>query len=345
MNYLTLKFKRPSEKTIESMVNSLNDNNIDKSKYHTEAESKISKLTNHKTVKLLNSGNSAVLTAMNIVRNTCILPDQGAWRGFKQSGKLLNKEIIFISTDKGLIDVESINEQLETINKETSNYKKNGSEKDRKALFLTSFAAYTAEQNIKEISKICHENDILLVEDASGSISDDSGRLANGKYSDIIIGSTGSPKVVNVGAGGFISYNDNKLLKDSNFLIKALKANYITCAGIYNELEFSKDILKKEIEETMKLKESLNQNVNVIHPEKRGINVIFENSNSKKLSFQLRKRIKIEGKSIITNCPNYDRVKEKAVSLEIKNISNSCLTTENMEELEKIVIEEIKRIN
>ena len=93
-------------------------------------------------------------------------------------------------------------------------------ENNKSALFLTSFAAYTAEQDLKAICDFAHKNNILVVEDASGAIGDYENRLANGNYSDIIIGSTGSPKIVNVEDGGFITTNDDKLFEKSKLLLK-----------------------------------------------------------------------------------------------------------------------------
>lgn len=315
---MELLFKRPHKETLKAMSDASLNDSTDEFSY--EAEKKIAKLTNHKNVNILNSGNSAILTAMNIVDDICLLPDQGGWRGFKQSARILNKEIQFIETDQGLIDSLELKKYSNSV------------------LFLTSFAGYTAEQDIKEIAKIAHENHILVVEDVSGSISDEEKKLSNGKYSDIIVGSTGSPKIINVGSGGFISYDDEDLLKNSNFLLKSQKADHIICAGISKELEFAKETLKKEIAASLTLKKSLNDDFNVINPDKRGINVIFKSENPKELSFKLKKEINAEGRSIITRCPSYDRVKEKAIAIEIKNLANESLNKENISEIEDTVL-------
>jgi len=74
----------------------------------------------------------------------------------------------------------------------------------------------------------------VLVEDASGALGDETGQLANGKHSHIIVASTGSPKIVNVGNGGFISTDQEEVLE---IPLKFLQADHITCAGISQEIK------------------------------------------------------------------------------------------------------------
>ena len=210
-------------------------------------------------------------------------------------------------------------------------------ENNKSALFLTSFAAYTAEQDLKAIYDFAHENNILVVEDASGAIGDYENRLANGNYSDIIIGSTGSPKIVNVEDGGFITTNDDGFFDKSKLLLKTNKASNITACGIYNELDFAKDNLKKTIESCSYLKEAIEYETsfNVFHKDKRGINVILETEDPKSLSYKLRQEFVLDSHGMITKCPNYNRLKEKAVALEIKNLDIECLNQDNLDEIIK----------
>jgi hypothetical protein len=186
---------------------------------------------------------------------------------------------------------------------------------------------------------LLHKNNILLVEDASGAIGDSEGKLANGKYSDIIIGSTGSPKIVNVEDGGFITTNDNSLFDKSNLLLKTNKASNITACGIYNELDFAEENLKETIDVCLYLKESIEEktNFNVFHTDKRGINVIMEAEDSKSLSYKLRQEFVLDRHGMITKCPNYNRLREKAVALEIKNLDISCLSDDNLDEMIRIL--------
>ena len=161
--------------------------------------------------------------------------------------------------------------------------------------------------------------------------------MANGNYSDIIIGSTGSPKIVNVEDGGFITTNDDKLFEKSSLLLKTNKASNITACGIYNELDFAKDNLKKTVYASLYLKEAIGDktNFNVFHKDKRGINVIIETEDPKSLSYKLRQEFVLDSHGMITKCPNYNRLKEKAVALEIKNLDIECLSQDNLDEIIK----------
>ena len=294
--------------------------------------------TNHKYAKIVNSGNAAILSAMNSIDGAIMIPDQGAWNGFKQIAKFLNKDLITVKTNKGLIDLENLNESI--IQSSENNIIDLDDENNKSALFLTSFAAYTAEQDLKSICDFAHKNNILVVEDASGAIGDYENKLADGNYSDIIIGSSGSPKIVNVGDGGFITSNDNKLFEKSNLLLKTNKASNITACGIYNELDFAKENLKKTVDACSYLKESIEDKTdfNVFHKDKRGINVIIEAEDPKSLSYKLRQEFVLDDHGMITKCPNYNRLKEKAVALEIKNLDISCLEKDNLDEIIEILI-------
>ncbi len=305
----------------------------DNQDYHSFAEDKLASITNHTNAKLVNSGNSAIMAAMNSIDGAIIIPDQGAWNGFKQIAKFLNKDLITVKTDKGLIDLDNLNESI--ILSSENNWIDLDDENNKSALFLTSFAAYTAEQDMKAICDFAHKNNILVVEDASGAIGDYENRLANGDYSDIIIGSTGSPKIVNVEDGGFITTNDDKLFEKSKLLLKTNNASNITACGIYNELDFAKDNLKKTVDSCLYLKEAIEDKTdfNVFHKDKRGINVIIKTDDSKSLSYKLRQEFVLDSHGMITKCPNYNRLKEKAVAIEIKNLDISCLEKENMDEI------------
>ena len=326
---MNLKFKKPSKETQIAMSKvASGEDNTD---YHVLAEEKLANLSNHQYAKLVNSGNSAILSVMNSIDGVIFIPDQGAWNGFKQIANFLNKDLITVKTTQGLIELDLLEESLE--NASNDGLLDIDDENNKSALFLTSFAGYTAEQDFKEISDFVHKNNLMLVEDASGAITDSKRKLANGNYSDIIIGSTGSPKIVNVGDGGFITSNDNSLFDKSKLLLKTNKASNITACGIFNELDFANDSLNKTIDSCSYLKENIQDKTsfNVFHLDKRGINVIIESDDPKSLSYKLRQEFLLDSHGMITKCPNYNRIKEKAVAMEIKNLDISCLTDENLD--------------
>lgn len=330
---MNLKFKKPSKET--QMAMSKVASGEDNKDYHALAEEKLAHITNQIHVKLVNSGNSAILSAMNSIDGAILIPDQGAWNGFKQIANFLNKDLITVKTNEGLIDLDNLNESI--ISSSEDNIIDLDDENNKSALFLTSFAAYTAEQDLKAICDFAHKNNILVVEDASGAIGDYENRLANGNYSDIIIGSTGSPKIVNVEDGGFITANDEGFFDKSKLLLKTNNASNITACGIYNELDCAKDNLKKTVDACLYLKEAIEEKTsfNVFHKDKRGINVIVETGDPKSLSYKLRQEFVLDSHGMITKCPNYNRLKEKAVALEIKNLDIGCLSQDNLDEIIK----------
>jgi dTDP-4-amino-4,6-dideoxygalactose transaminase len=251
-----LLFKQASQETKEAMAKIAKTPEIpNKNNYEQKAKSKILAKTNHDYCEIVSSGNAAIMVAMNAIEGPIIIPDQGAWHGFKQIAKFLNKEIITIKTDLGIINKKHL-EGIFTNNKSIK------LENNEPSLFLTSFAGYTAEQPLQEIAKFCKKNNLTLVEDASGAITDPEKKLANGKYSDIIIASTSSPKVVNVGDGGFITTNREDIFEKSIVLVKIAKSNPITQCGIATELDFAENNLKKTLEATNYIKNNLD---NVIH--------------------------------------------------------------------------------
>ena len=293
------------------------ESNID---YEKSAIDKIKDLTNHEEAKITSSGNNSIFIALSSIEGDIIVPDQGGWHGFKQIAKFLNKNIITLKTDFGLINT-----------KEMDNLEIN----ENSALIFTSFAGYAAEQDTKAISKYCKSNNITTIEDASAGIGDSKKLLGNGNYSDIILASTGSPKMINVGSGGFISTNDKEIFKKSTLPQKLSKASKITCSGIDCEIDNVKENLEATINATDYLKKHL---TNTLHPDKRGVNVIIPHEDAKHISWNLKQNLTTDKSGFITACPNYNRVKVKAIAIEIKNLDYSCLKKENLDK----IIEELK---
>ena len=326
---MKLLYKQASDETKKAMAKiAKNPELANKTDYEKEAKSKILAKTNHKNCEIVNSGNASIMVAMNAIEGPILIPDQGAWHGFKQIAKFLNKEIIQIKTDLGIVNEEV----LAKFSKENTQ----AISKNNSSLFLTSFAGYTAEQPMAEIANWCKQNNILLVEDASGVITDPKKKLANGKYSDIIIASTSSPKVINVGDGGFITTNIDNIFEKSKILLKIVKTSNITKCGIATEIDFAETNLKKTLKATKYIKNNLN---NVIHQDKRGTNVIIKTNELHSLAKSLRNEFDLGRKSFITKCPNYNRLKIKGVAIEIKNIDRKSLTKENLDEIINIIKE------
>ncbi len=324
---LELHFKKPSKETRNAMCEAAKNIDYASNRGFDEiklAHDAISKITGHEHVKTVNSGNSAILSAMNSFKDKILVPDQGGWTGFRNMAEFCGIEVVDVPTDLGIISPEVLED---TINK----YKP-------EALFITSFAGYIAEQPVKELFEICDDNGVILVEDASGGIGDREKKLGNGEHAHVIVASTGSPKIVNVGNGGFISTNHNELFKESKVILKTLKASPVTCAGIAEEIKNASQILSKTTEACATLKKEFES---AVHPDKRGISVALKTDDPKKTGYLLRQKLKADGRGIITVCPRYERVMVDAVCIEVKNLDMQSLENDNLEEIVQIVKEVI----
>ena len=310
------RFKTPSKRTQEIMseVALGKHSNIN---FEESCIEKIKDLTNHEEAKITSSGNNSIFIALSSIEGDIIVPDQGGWHGFKQIAKFLNKNIITLKTDLGLIN---------------PNYLDDMDVEENSALIFTSFAGYCAEQDIKSISRYCKSNGITTIEDASAGIGDSENRL--GKNSDIILASTGSPKIINVGSGGFIAANDSEIFKQTSLPQKLSKTNEIICSGIDSEL----DNVSENLELTLNATEHIKKHIpNAIHLNKRGVNVIIPHHDAKSISWELKKSLTTDKSGFITTCPNYNRIKEKAISIEIKNLDYCCLENEYLDKIIEVV--------
>lgn len=314
------KFKTPARETLEIMSEVAKGNGNDS--YEERCIEKIKDLTSHESVKITSSGNNSIFIALSAIEGDIIIPDQGGWHGFKQIAKFLNKKLITVETDLGIINPNRLDKLDISPNS---------------ALIFTSFAGYSGEQDVKKISKYCKSNGIITIEDASAGIGDEKNCLGNGNYSDIIIASTGSPKMINVGSGGFITTNNKEFLDRTKLPQKLSKTNEIICSGINNELNYVKTNLELTVNATHYLKNNID---NTIHDNKRGVNVIILHDNSKEIGWNLKKKLPINKRGFITTCPNYNRVKQKAIAIEIKNLSYDCLKKDYLDR----IIEEINNL-
>jgi dTDP-4-amino-4,6-dideoxygalactose transaminase len=308
------KFKTPSDKT-KKIMSDVASGKLTNTNFENECINKIKNLTKHEEVRITSSGNNSIFIALSAIEGDIIIPDQGGWHGFKQIAKFLNKNIIALKTNSGLVKPDYIDE-LEI--------------KENSALIFTSFAGYTAEQDTKSISKYCKNNNITTIEDASAGIGDKKGNLGNAKYSDIIIASTGSPKIINVGSGGFIAASNPDIFRKTTLPQKLSKTNEIICSGIDNEL----DNVSEKLEVTLNATNHLKKHIpNTIHANKRGVNVIIPHDNAKSICWDLKKTLTTDKSGFITTCPNYNRIKQKAIAVEIKNLDYDCLKKEYLDKI------------
>lgn len=288
--------------------------------YKKTAEEAIIKTISHDQARVLSSGNAAIMAAMSTMKGPVMIPDQGGWSGFKKIAEFYGVELAYLPTKMGVINLETLEEQVKL--------------KSPESLFITSFAGYMAEQPVKGIYDICEDNEVILVEDASGSVGDPQKRLACGDHSHVLVASTGSPKMVNVGNGGFISTNEPEMFNEMNFILKALQGSPVTCAGLVEEIKRAPESLVKTITACDFIKKEIES---ALHPEKRGINIAIPHDQPKSVALLLRKEFKVNGGGMITTCPRYDRINQPAICLEVKNLDIHCLKEENLMIMAEIV--------
>ncbi|CAB3288433.1 conserved protein of unknown function [Methanocaldococcus lauensis] len=277
-------------------------------------------LNNDYKIIFLPSGSSAVFLSMWIAKsysNELLIPDMGGWYGFLKFPKILDIKTKEIKTNLGIIDIKN----LEEVNNKSS-------------IILTSLAGYLAPQPLKDIKKVCEEKEILFIEDISGKIGGDCG------YGDIIVCSTGSPKILNCEYGGFlgISYEVEEKLKDILNEIKLIYRTYKTInyfGLLKEELLNAKKTYKKYVEVNKIIKKNLK---NAYFKEYEGISTFIECENPKAISKEINSLIKLDNrKSITTICPNYDRILKKGIVFETKKIEISELNSETIYEIVDIL--------
>ncbi|ACV24012.1 hypothetical protein [Methanocaldococcus fervens] len=303
---MILKHRRPN---IYGLINKEGDKG--------EVEAIINDLLNREyTITFLPSGSSAVFLAMWIAKSysdNIFIPNMGGWQGFLKFPKVLNLKTKMIETNLGIIDIEKLD-----------NIKENSS------IILTSLAGYLSPQPLKEIKKLCEEKEVLFIEDISGKIGGDCG------YGDIVICSTGSPKILNCEYGGFLGISrevEDKLrniLNDFKIVAKTYKTiNYFGL--LKEELLNAKKTYKKYVTANKMIKKEIEK---AYFKEDEGISIFIECDNPKEVSKKINNLIKLDNKkSITTICPNYDRILKNGVVFETKKIDVSELNKEVIDEI------------
>lgn len=266
-------------------------------------KSALSEATGHKYAVLTRSGSDAVFQVLSAISGSIMVPDQGIWKGTLNHCRELGISTRTVPTDLGLIDSETLKEATEA--------------HCPKALFITSFAGYVAEQEVEALSKVCAENDVLLIEDASSSIGDKA--LAKGWHSDIIVGSSRTPKILALDSGGFITTSNEEIMERVRELNKTFIPDPVLCAGMVEELKNTPHTISRLAQLSEALKEALD---NSVHKGKRGICAGILMENPKRVARNARRvgLVTQSERSILTTCPRYDRFLEKGVVVELKKL-------------------------
>jgi aspartate aminotransferase-like enzyme len=263
----------------------------------------LSKATRHEEVEITSRGGEAIGLVLSAIAGEILFPDQGIWGGAPKHCKEQGISHFYLKTDLGLIEQDAL-------------IKANKDDNPR-ALLITSFAGYIAEQEVNEISTICRESNVILIEDASASIGDR--RLADGRFADVIVGSARRPKILNLPSGGFITSNNNRFMERIRDLTSQHKPNPVIYPGITEELKHT----QHTIDNLAGLSESLKTQLDgTVHREKRGLSVGLISREPKRLTKKAWDigLVTEGGKSLLSSCPRYDRFLEKGIVVELKKL-------------------------
>ena len=257
---------------------------------------KLQELTGNKYVQLTEKGNSSVLIALTLAKNLdkekVLIQDQGGWITYKQYPKKLGLEIIELKTNYGLIDLTDLEDKAD----------------ENSVLLINSSPGYAAFEDMGKVMEVCKRKKCLLINDVSGSIGTE-----NAKIGDIVFGSFGRWKPINLEYGGFIATNNDKYYEEFE-------------ASFFDEHRYD-DLLEKinRLAERLKILREKRRKIledlasfNIVHKDKDGINIIvkFDNDEAKQRIIDYCKENKLE----YTECPRYIRINENAVSIEVKRL-------------------------
>lgn len=257
---------------------------------------KLCELVNKKYVVFTSRGNASIKLILEILKmgkkySKVLIQDQGGWLTYPQFIDKLKFEKIELKTEYGIVHAKDLEQFKDSI------------------ILLNSMPAYAFSLDMEHISEICKKNNLFLINDTSGSIGTE-----DATYGDVIFGSFGEEKPIEIGEGGFIATNHEWLYKELCEL------------NLYKPSEEFLDKLDKKIDlldDRLAFFDIIRYQVlndlsafNIIHPNERGINVIVKYDNELELNDILLylKENNLEH----TMCPRYIRVNCKAVSIEIK---------------------------
>ena len=213
-----------------------------------------------------------------------------------------------LKTDKALIDLEDLKEQS----------------KGCTAFLYAQPAGYFVDQKIKEIYNICKKNNCLVIMDVTGSIGTE---LCNGKYADFLVCSFGNYKPINLGYGGFISTNKKEYFEKPK---EIFNTDHFDTNKSEKLLEKLKQLPKRHelfSKANKKIKSDLKE-FDIIHKNKKGINVLIKFNNEKEkneiikycetnnFKYKICKKINDSTKSIFS----FIKVNEDAVSIEVQRL-------------------------
>lgn len=255
---------------------------------------RITSLTGCLHVELVDRGNSAIKCALKLVQDFNLklsLPDQGGWLSYEKIAKQMEIPVEKYKTSNGLIvkceDVE--------------------------ARVVVEPTGYFAEQKSPHTIR---KNSEVLVLDVSGSLGRPSVKQFN---ADIILGSFGEGKAVDLGYGGFFAtsnYDDFSMLQNEAEEFKFDKKRLEELWEKLQKIDERHSFIKKHCD---KIKADL-KGFDIIYPEHDGLVVVvaFKTEKERDKIIQYCKENGYETEI----CPRDIRVNIPAVSIEVKRLKH-----------------------
>src|SRR3989344_5450463 len=256
----------------------------------------LKRLTGKKHIYFTDRGNTSLLLALKLAKELgkkkIFTQDQGGWLTYEQYIKEQGFEMVSLESDYGLVKLADLEKKAA----------------EDSALLINSMPGYFClQENMAEIHKLFRKKKALLINDVSGSIGTDAA-----KHGDVIVGSFGRWKPVNAEYGGFIAADEHADFFSGNKVeVKDFfKELYEKLSGLHKRLkEFEKN--------SGKIKHEL-RDYDIIHREKKGINVIVKMHGPEEEA-EIIDYCKYRGYDT-TLCPRYIRVLDDAISIEIKRL-------------------------
>ncbi len=256
----------------------------------------LKRYTGKQSIYLAQRGNKAIYAALKIAKmqgkEKAIIQDQGGWITYLQYPEQVGLKIVKLPTADALIEPDVLTKHLDSST----------------VLLVNSLSGYFVEQPMALISSIAKQKNALLINDASGSIG-----TAAARFGDIIIGSFGEHKPINLMYGGFLATDlhgelapvDN--LQFDQAKMSALAKELQTLEGRLHFFEVRRKQILNDLLE-----------YDVIHREKNGINIMvaFQDDVEKEKILKYCQRNNLEW----TECPRYIRVMRQAISIEVKRL-------------------------
>lgn len=265
-----------------------------------EIKNKLKQLTSHQFLEITTRGNTAIEAAFSVVKKgeTILIPEEGGWLHYKRAPPKLGLKVKGVKCEEAKINLADLKEKLTG---------------KPAALLYQNPGGYYAEQPDEEIYELCKKNNCLAMVDVSGALGTE---LCEGNNADLLVGSFGEGKLVEAHVGGFVSCKNKELFEKLNILKLNDEKKLKIILEKINQLPSRVDFLKKKIK---KIKEELAQ-FNLVRPKDLGFVVVvkFSTPDEKEKIINYCKNHQLEWRE----CPRYIRIKEKAISIEVKKLKN-----------------------